>query len=248
MKLSVIVVKYHCNKYLDSCLKSIGSDKDSECIVIDNDVNNVGYGAGCNIGAKKAKRKYLLFLNPDTVVLPRSLEKMVDYMEKNPDISVLGPKIYKNFQKEKQLSFCRFPDPLTAFFVFSPLQKVWQDNPFFSRYVYEEDKKDNGALEVGAVAGAAILIRRDIFESVGGFDEKFFLYFEENDLCRRIKNYGGKIFYYPEAEIIHFGGKSTVDLGEADKYFRQSRSYFLRKSYGWIVGLLVEGLIRLVGG
>lgn len=254
MKLSVIVVKYNCDKYLGSCLKSIGSDEDSdkdfecECIVIDNDENNVGYGAGCNIGAKKAKGKYLLFLNPDTVVLPRSLQKMVDFMEGRPKVSVLGPKIYKNFRKEKQLSFCRFPDPLTAFFVFSPLQKIWPNNPFFSRYVYDENKKDNGILEVGAVAGAAILVRRDIFEAVGGFDEKFFLYFEENDLCWRIKNYGGRIVYYPEAEIVHFGGKSTVDLRKADKYFRQSRALFLRKSYGRLIGLLVESLIKLAGG
>lgn len=249
--LSIIIVKYRAEEYLKKCLQSLVSRSKNqvlriETIIIDNDEDNIGYGAGCNKGAKKARGKYLLFLNPDTIVLDDSLEKMVNYMEENPEVGVLGPKIYKNFEKEKQLSFCRFPDPITSLFVFGPLRSLWPDNLFFSHYVYNENRKNNGTLEVGAVAGAAILIRNDIFEKAGGFDEKFFLYFEENDLCRRIKKLGQKIVYFPEAEIIHFGGKSTIDVEKASGIFKKSRFYFFKKHYGTLIAFVLEGKIRIL--
>ncbi len=244
--LSIVIVKYRSDDFLQQCIDSIKPDKQWEIIVVDNDKENVGYGAGCNKGAKKAKGKYLFFLNPDTIVSDDDLETMIDYMEKNPQVAVLGPKIYKNVEKEKQLSFCHFPDPITSFFVFSPIKSFWPGNPFFSRYVYHEDKKDNGILNVGAVAGAAILVRKEVFKKIGGFDENFFLYFEENDLCQRIKKQCGKIVYFPEAEIIHFGGKSTVDIEESSKIFKKSRFYFSKKHYGILPALFTEGAARFL--
>lgn len=246
LTLSIIIVKYRCEKYLKQCLDSIKKDNRWETVVVDNDQNNIGYGAGCNKGAKKAKGEYLLFLNPDTIVLDDSLEKMIQFMKDNPSVAVLGPKIYQNFRGEKQLSFCRFPDPLTSLFVFSPVRSFWQDNPLFSRYVYAENKKDNGICDVEAVAGAALLVRKEVFDKVGGFDEKFFLYFEENDLCRRVKKLDYKIIYFPEAEIVHFGGKSTVDTEKACSIFKESRFYFFKKHYGEIVAVLTEGPIRFL--
>jgi len=174
------------------------------------------------------------------------LEKMVLFVEGNPDVGVLGPKIYKNFKKERQLSFCRFPDPLTSLFVFSPLRSLWPNNPFFNRYVYNENKKDNKILDVEAVAGAAILIRKDVFDGAFGFDERFFLYFEENDLCRRIKKLSKRIVYFPEAEIIHFGSKSTIDIEKASDIFKKSRFCFFKKHYGVFLASIVEGKIRIL--
>jgi len=249
--LSIIIVKYRAEDYLKQCLESLVLSIKyyvlrAETIVVDNDKENIGYGAGCNKGAKKARGKYLFFLNPDTIILKGTLKAMIDYMEKNPQIGVLGPKIYKNFKKEKQLSFCRFPDPLTSLFVFSPIRSFWPDSPLFNHYVYSENKIDNGVLDVEAVAGAAILVRRDVFEKVAGFDEKFFLYFEENDLCRRIRKLGGRIVYFPEAEIVHFGDKSTIDVEKASRTFKKSRFYFFRKHYGTLVALFTEGLARVL--
>lgn len=247
--LSIIIVKYHCDDYLEQCLSSIGQNSYWEVIIVDNEKENIGYGAGCNKGAKLSKGKYLFFLNPDTIILNGSLEKMIDFLEKNQEVAVLGPKIYKNTEKERQLSFCRFPGPFTSLFVFSPLKSLWPDNPVFSHYVYNENKKENGLLAVEAVAGAAILVRKDFFDKVSGFDENFFLYFEENDLCKRIRKQKGKIVYFPEAEIIHFGGKSTVDLENADKHFRASRFYFFQKFYGkgtaFVVNKAISFLERL---
>ncbi|PIS14323.1 hypothetical protein COT64_03245 [Candidatus Shapirobacteria bacterium CG09_land_8_20_14_0_10_39_12] len=246
MMLSIIIVKYRCEEYLKKCLSSIKPDKRWEVIIVNNDKENVGLGAGWNKGASKSKGKYLFFLNPDTVVLDDALEKMLVFMEENPDIAVLGPKIYKNFKKEKQLSFCRFPDPLTSLFVFSPLKSFWPNNPLFTRYVYSENKKDNQTLAVEAVSGAAILIRKNVFKKSGGFDENIFLFFEENDLCRRIDKQGAKIVFFPKAQIIHFGGKSILGLKNPSEIFKKSRFYFFKKHYGKAVGIFIEGLIRIL--
>lgn len=244
--LSIIIVKYRGEDFLKKCLLSIKQDKKWEVIVVDNDKDNAGYGAGCNRGAKKARGKYLFFLNPDTIVLADALEKMILFMEENLKVAGLGPKIYQNFQKEKQLSFCRFPDPLTSLFVFSPLKSFWPNNPLFSRYVYRENKIDNQTLDVEALAGSAILIRKEVFEKAGGFDENFFLYFEENDLCRRIKKQDLRLVFFPQAGIVHFGGKSTFGTKNSSEIFKKSRFYFFRKHYGGFLGFLTEGFIRIL--
>jgi len=103
--LSMIIVKYKSEKYLSDCVESIGKNPCWEVIIVDNDKKNIGYAGGCNKGAKKTKGKYLLFLNPDTLILDDSLIKIIDYLKKNPSVGVLGLKIYNNMNKERQLSF-----------------------------------------------------------------------------------------------------------------------------------------------
>lgn len=233
-KLSIIIVKYKCDAYLKKCLNSIKKSNKWEIIIVDNDKENLGFAAGCNKGAEKAKGKYLLFLNPDTLVLDNCLEKMVNFMEKNQDVGVIGPKIFLNEKKERQLSFCRFPNVLSFLFVYSPLKNLWKNNPFWKRHIYSDQLGTSKPVEVGAVAGAAIMVRKNVFDKIGGFDENFFLYFDENDLCKRIFNEGNKVMYLPTAEIIHYGGKSTLDIRKADQYFKESRRYFLKKHYNFL--------------
>lgn len=248
--LSVVIVKYKCDKYLEKCLESLSltANRKSltvETLIIDNDKENLGYGEGCNKGASLAKGKYLLFLNPDTEILPGALEKMVAFMEKNPEVGILGPKLYANKNKEKQLSFSRFPGFWTGIFSFSPIRSIWPNNPGWFKYSYLNLVDTKTPLEVEAVSGAALMIRRDIFEQVSGFDSNFFLFFEENDLCRRVQKRGYKIMFFPEAEIIHFGGKSMAEFGRRDEVFRQSRAYFFKKHLG-IKGVITETVIRLL--
>ena len=242
--LSIIIVKYRCDQYLNNCLGSIGKNPLWETIVSDNDRKNIGYGAGCNKGAVKAKGKYLFFLNPDTLILGKSLYSMVNFFEKNAEVATIGPKVYKNKKKERQLSFCRFPDPLTCVFVYSPLKNLFKSNLFWNRFVYKKDLDSNKPLEVDAISGAALMIRKSVFDRIGGFDEKFFFYFEDNDLCRRVQKNDGKICYFPKAEVVHFGGKSTENQKTADKYFKESRKYFFKKNYGLFFGFLTEILIE----
>ncbi len=244
--LSIIIVDYKSGKYLEGCLSTIGKNPNWETIVIDNNKNNIGYGAGCNKGTRTAKGKYLLFLNPDTIVLDGSLEKMVIFMEEHPEIGVLGSRLYNSEKKDNQLSFCRFPGPLTSIFVFSPLKNFWKKNPFWKRYIYSKKINSNEPVEVDTVSGAAILVKKDIFKKVNGFDEKFFLFFEENDLCKRVKKVGSKVVFYPDAEIIHFGGKSMAEFNEKDKVFKQSRFKYFKKHYPFPFYLFTEGAIRLL--
>jgi len=244
--LSIIIVKYKSVSFLKGCLESLGKSRLREIIVVDNDKNNIGYGAGCNLGAKKAQGKYLLFLNPDTFVLPGAVQKMIDFIDSRTEVAMVGPRLYLNLKKEKQLSFCRFPDPLTSIFVFSPIKSLWPDNPLFRRYVYFDNHQQTQTREVDAVSGAAILVRKDYFERVGGFDEKFFLYFEENDLCCRIKDRGGKVYFYPQAEVLHFGGGSLQDQTKIRSYFRQSRFNFFKKHYFFPSAFLTEAFIRVL--
>jgi GT2 family glycosyltransferase len=242
--LSVVIVKYKCDKYLKPCLNSI-KNKDWEIIVVDNDKENLGYGGGCNKGATFAKGKYLLFLNPDTEVLPGALERMVAFMEENPEVGVLGPRLYTNRNKDKQLSFSRFPGLWTGVFSFSPIRSIWPNNPGWHKYSYLNLVDTKTPLEVEAVSGAALMVRRNIFEQVGGFDRNFFLFFEENDLCRRIQKLGHKIMFLPQAEIIHWGSKSMADFSRRDEVFRQSRAYFFKKHLG-LRGIITEMTIRLL--
>jgi len=242
--LSVIVVKYKSEEYLDPCLKSLGESPLWEIIVVDNDKNNIGYGGGCNLGAKKAKGKYLLFLNPDTGVLPGSLKKMIDFLEKNNEVAVLGPKLFNSQKMDLQVTCVGDLDPLTAIFSLSFFNKIFPDNQFSQKY-FLSDWDRNSIKEVGAVSGAALMIRKDIFKKIDGFDEDFFLYFEEIDLCRRINMLGKKVVYYPEAGIIHFKGKSSQATGnKTKKYFLASRFNFFKKNYGFFQALLVEGFLR----
>lgn len=246
IKLSVIVVNYKADQYLKKCLESIGQDKLWETIVVDNSKNNIGYGGGCNLGTKKARGEYLLFLNPDTIVLPQAFKKMILFMKKNSEVGILGPRLYKNLKNEKQLSFCRFPNPISSIFIYSPIKSLWPNNPFWNKHIYKERLNPKKEIEVDAVAGAALMIRADTFKKIGGFDENFFLYFEENDLCRQVQKTGKKVVFFPKAEIVHFGGKSTFDQAEAFKDQQKSRFYFFKKYFGSLIAFPLEFFIRFL--
>ena len=213
---------------------------------MDNSQNNIGYAGGCNLGAKKARGKYFLFLNSDTILLGESLNMMVNFFEKNNEIGILGPRIYKNRQKEKQLSFCRFPSLWESVFVYSPLKQLGFAEPIWNNFIYQNRLNLDQELEVDAVSGAALMIERDVFFKVGGFDENFFLYFEDNDLCRRVQKAGKKIVFFPKAEIIHFGGKSSFDLDKVNVLFKKSRYYFFCKYNSFIFAAIAELIIRFL--
>jgi len=245
--VSVIIVKYRSEKFLPACLTSIGKDPRREVIVVDNDKENIGFGAGCNKGAKKAKGKYLFFLNPDTIVLPSAIEKLVSFMEERSGglrrVGLVAPLLLDKKRKPYPLQGSRKLTPLTAIFALSFLNKYFSGNPISKRYWLKDwDKKS--LKEVDVAPGTAFLISRNVFEQIGGFDEKFFLYFEESDLCKRIKDAGWQIFIEPEAQIIHFGGKCTPKGDKIKKIFRQSRFYYFKKHWGILLAALVESFLR----
>jgi len=242
--LSIIIVKYRSEKYLPQCLASIKRKKEWEVIVVDNDKENIGYGPACNKGAKKAKGKYLFFLNPDTVVQPGAIERLVKFLKDHRNVGIVAPLLLNKNKKPYPLQGTAELTPLRALFGFSFLNKLWSNNPISKEYwLADWDKKR--IKEVAVVPGSALMIRKEVFEKVGGFDEKFFLFFEEPDLCKRVRKAGWRIFFQPQAKVIHFWGRSTPKNDKIKKIFRQSRFYFFKKHYCFFSALFLEIFLRI---
>ena len=169
---------------------------------------NKGFGQGNNVGAKKAKGDYLFFLNPDTKLLNNTIDILAGFLNKNKEVGIAAPSLFDRKNKPFQLQGSLELNPLRAVFALSFLVKLFPQNKFYQEYYLQNwDKKS--LKEVDVAPGTAFMIKKDIYEKIGGFDENFFLYFEEFDLCRRIKKIGLKIFINPDAKVYHSWGAST---------------------------------------
>lgn len=262
-KVSIIIVSWNVKAELSSCIDSIYKSEalsSYEIIVVDNassddsvshlkknypavkvieNVDNLGFGRANNQAAKHAEGEYLFILNPDTVVLPSTLDELVDFMDVNQDIAMCGPRVL-NEDGSVQKSVKGFPTLKGAFgrhtiFKFFGLFRTdvrrWRNRGF-------DYAKNN---DVDQLIGAALLIRRSVFEKHQGFDERFFMYYEEVDLCYRIKQAGERIVYYSEAEMVHLGGRSSKQVFAKKKFMMmQSLVLYLKKhsESEWILVLL----------
>lgn len=268
VKVSIVIVHYRNKNRLFGCLNSIKLQRPKntcEVIVVDNDERktigpslrrsfpwvqyvkskgNVGYAAGNNLGAKYAKGKYLLILNPDTELLSKSIDKLVQFLEENKRTAIAAP----NLVDKKGNVFPRLGSkkltPLRGMVVLSFLNRLFPNNPVSKDY-WMEDLNEEKLREVDVVPGSAFLIRRNVFNKLGGFDEIFFLFFEESDLCKKIKDAGYKVVIIPEAEVVHFWGASTPKTQRIKDIFSKSRFYYFKKHYGLISALTVEAFARL---
>ena len=257
--ISIVIVNYNVKDFLSQCVNSIFKSDTSleyEIIVIDNcstdgskeifteladqedrlqyhyQHNNLGFGKANNLGFKIAKGKYTLILNPDTLLEPDTLEVMYNYMEQNQDIGASGCKVLnpdKSFQ-----SACRrgFPTPWASFCKLFGLQKLFPKSKLFAKYnlSYLNEEETN---DIDALIGAFMFVRSDVLSNVSGFDEEFFMYGEDLDLCFRIKQSGYRVSYYPKTTIIHFKGESAKrsTINET-KHFYEAMEIFARKHYG----------------
>lgn len=265
--VSIIYVYYNTPTEIINSLQSISSGAKEipyEVIIIDNlspiplpntvkkflniktivNRENLGYGKGLNQGAKFAKGKYVLFVNPDTIFIKDSIKRMVKKMESDQTIGILGPQFLdenKNISKVGSgLPF--LPD---AIFVFSFLSKLFPNNPFIKQY-YLTDLDRNNTHEFPVICGACMLMKKSFFEKIHGFDEQFFMYFEESDMCYRVKKAGKEVLYYSDAKVIHLGGRSSNDTVWIRKVFEESRYKFFKKYHNAIVAFLGEYSIRLL--
>lgn len=281
--LSVIIVSWNVRNLLHDCLQSIFRHRGAlelEVIVVDGASadgspemvaaefpqvtlircqENVGFPRGNNIGIAKAHGRYILLLNPDTVVQGEALAEMVNFLQLHPDVGVVGAQL-RNEDGSVQSSRRRFPTLATAFFESTWLQP-WAPRPLLVRY-YAQDLADDQISDVDWVMGACLVTRRDIVDAVGGLDEAYFMYSEELDWCRRIKDAGWRVVYLPTARVIHYQGKSSEQVvAQRHIYFNRAKlryfrkyhgraaagllRFFLLKSYIWQIGL--EGVKGLVG-
>jgi len=276
--LSIIIVSWNVRDLLRACLASLAAGAAAsaegplltvEVIVVDNasadgsaamvaaefpavqliaNQENRGFTGGNNQGLALARGRYVLFLNPDTVVSPGALYTMVAYMEAHPKVGALGPRL-RYGDGSLQSSARRFPTVTTVLFESTPLAWHWPDNPWARAYRMEDgglqvpgyklkvDKFQPStfqpATHVDWVVGAALLTRRAVLDEIGGFDEGYFMYSEELDWCRRAALAGWQTVYLPTAEIIHYEGKSSEQVVAARHIrFHRSRVRYFRKFHG----------------
>ena len=193
---------------------------------------NLGFAKACNQGLQQAKGKYILFLNPDTIVPEDCFEKCISFFEAHPDSGALGVRMLDGSGKFLKESKRAFPSPMTSLYKLFGLSKLFPQSKTFSRYhLGHLDEKENN--EVDVLAGAFMLIRKEVLDKVGSFDETFFMYGEDVDLSYRIQKAGYKNYYFAESSIIHFKGESTrKGTMNYVRMFYNAMSIFVRKHYG----------------
>lgn len=170
--------------------------------------SNIGFAAGNNKGLPYATGRYILFLNPDTIVYPKTLTYMVDFMEAHPDAGAASCKLVN---KDGALDFNAhrgFPTPWNAFTFFSGLQRLFPKSRMFAGYTQGWEDM-NTTHKVDAVEGAFMMVRRDVGEKVGWWDEEYFFYGEDLQFCYDIRNVGYNIYYVGEVSIMHIGGAAS---------------------------------------
>jgi N-acetylglucosaminyl-diphospho-decaprenol L-rhamnosyltransferase len=192
---------------------------------------NHGFTAANNQGLALSQGRFLLLLNPDTEVADDALATMVHYMTDHADVGALGPRL-RYPDGSLQSSRRRFPSLATALLESTVLQQWWAKNRVLDTY-YMADSADDAIQPVDWVVGACFLVRREVYDQVGGLDEGFFMYSEELDWCKRIKDAGWAVVYLPTATVIHHEGKSSEQVVPARHiYFQSSKVRYFRKHHG----------------
>lgn len=232
LDLSFVVVSWNAKQYLVECLKSIETEAASfryEIIVVDNGSSdgtienlqanfpgvilicngeNLGFAKANNIGINKCKGKYICLINSDVKLLQECICSMVQYINAHPSIGILGPRIF-NSDHTKQNSCKYFPTLLSEFFRAVALDAIFKNTRF--NVVFKPHSSPDVITSVDVLSGCFWMVRKEAFDEAGLFDERFFIYAEDKDLCKRFKEKGWKIVYNPNAQAIHYGGASSAN-------------------------------------
>ncbi len=250
MILSVCIVTRQAKTLLRACLQSLYANTrltEFEVIVVDNDsrdgtvemlrdefprvrviVNdyNAGFSVAANQALRASRSQYALLLNNDTVILPGALDRLVAFMETRPEVGIVTPKVLNRdgtMQKQCRRSLAT---PWDLFCYFSGLAALFPQSPLFARYLVTY-RDENETHAVAAVSGSCMLIRRAVIEQIGLLDEQFFAYQEDTDFCFRAARAGWQVYYYPEAQIVHYGGLGGSRLSPYRSVFEWHKSYML---------------------
>jgi GT2 family glycosyltransferase len=272
MKLSIVIINWNTRDLLQGCLTSIFAstlEMDYEVIVVDNDSSdgsqemvlehfpkvklisnssNPGFARANNQALKITRGKYILLLNPDTIVKQDAIGKLVEFLEATPGAGGVGARLLNG---DGSLQMSAYPEP-TLF------REFWRMFHFDGIYCYAAYPMDHwgleGPQEVDILMGACLLIRKVSLDTVGLFDEDYFMYSEEVDLCARLKHAGWPLYWLPSAEVIHYGGQSTQQIAEEMflqlyrakiLYFRKHRSKLAVLTYKSILFLAALGRLVL---
>ncbi|MEA2064899.1 MAG: glycosyltransferase family 2 protein [Patescibacteria group bacterium] len=273
MDLSIVIVSWNVKELLKENLKAIFNSKETrnfsfEIFVIDNNSadntaeiikkefpqvklitnnENLGFAKANNQGIKKAKGKFILLLNPDMRVMPETLENMVEWMNRHKEAGVAGCHLIKE-TGETILHIRRYPTLLNQLAIVLKLPHIFPK--ILSKYLMENFNYSREA-SVDSIRGSFFVIRREAIEKLGGLDERYFIWFEEVDFCRQVKNAGWKVIYTPTVECVDYVGKSfsLVKTNTTQKYFRDSMLKYFKKWHplwqywilraAWPIGALI---------
>ncbi|MBA7610853.1 N-acetylglucosaminyl-diphospho-decaprenol L-rhamnosyltransferase [subsurface metagenome] len=229
--LSVIIVNYNAGRHLAACIQSLMTNTPAvpmEIIIVDNasmddsitrvrqafpevkiltNPENVGFAVACNQGIKRARGLNILLLNPDTIVLPYAVKDSLAFLSQNPEAGIVGCRLLDNDGQPR--NSCRtFPTAWDYLFDSLFLTKLFPRSKLFGRF-YLTNTTFNEPSEVDVVQGAFFLFKRQVMDDIGLLDERFFMYAEERDFCYRAKAAGWKVYFYPQAAIVHVGSICT---------------------------------------
>ncbi|MDI6778043.1 MAG: glycosyltransferase family 2 protein [Patescibacteria group bacterium] len=250
MLLTIQIVNYNSRENLEACLRSIEENVSGQgsiqVVVINNDREkldifsggvkpdiiekneNIGFGKAHNLGLGTARGKYILFLNPDTKIFPSAVEKLASIFPADEKIGIVGPVHIGGEGAAEEECFGTRKTPLST--IGAKISRAGKQPA--AEEIFETDW----------VSGGAMMIRKDLFSELGGFDENYFMYFEDVDLCLRAKKKGWKVAVHPKAKIFHKSGQSFSDSREKKRYYYNSQDYYIKKNFGpfwaWFVKIL----------
>ena len=278
MLLSIIIVSYEVKYFLEQCLFSVKAainqaeaeigDHEIEIIVIDNassdgtvlylqqqfpfvsflpNKTNVGFGRANNQGIERAGGKYILFLNPDTIIPEDSLRQCISFLQSNPSAGALGVRMIDGNGRFLPESKRGFPTAWRSFCKLSGLSSLFPFSKFFAAY-NQGHLKDNAVFPVEVLAGAFMMVRKAALEKTGGFDERFFMYAEDIDLSKRIKDAGFENYYLGSCTILHFKGESTRRDRLYVKRFYEAMNLYVNKHYTGFGSTIAIGFMKAAIG
>ncbi len=187
---------------------------------------NLGYTHPVNQALQLSRGRYMLLLNPDTIILPGAINELVGYLESHPQVGICGPKVLNRdgtLQKACKRGVSR---PWAAFSYFLGLSALFPHSKFFGGYLLNYLDEDE-VHEVDGISGSCMLIRRSVINQIGYLDERFFAYQEDADYCFQAKKAGWKVVYFPSAQIIHYGGQGGSRAQPYRSIYEWHRSYYL---------------------
>ncbi len=272
LDVAVIIVSWNVRNYLGDCLRSVYSEfrrgkVNGSVWVVDNhstdgspelvqdlfpqvnlitNDNNPGFGAANNQGMQASavcEPRYYFLLNPDTIVRPGSIRALVDFLDKNPKAGMAGARLVYGDGRFQHSAFA-FPRIAQLMFDLFPLPERLYESRANGRYPRRYYTANTKPFLVDFPLGATMMVRRDVAEKTGGFDESFFMYCEELDWCMRIRKAGWHIYTVPTAEVVHYGGESTKQVAARSLVnLWDSRAKFYRRHHGPLTNAIARQLV-----
>ena len=267
MRAALVIVNYNTAGDLRRCLQSVremlpavetavvdngSSDGSREMVAgefpwvrLEDNPGNPGYASACNRGIRATTQPYVFIFNSDVEFLEDGIGAVLDHLDANPDIGALGPLVL-NSDRSVQMSCRRFPSMFENL-VHGFLGDIWPDNPYTRSYQMKGLCRDEPT-DVDWVSGAAMLLRREAADRVGGFDESYFMYVEDVDICWRMREAGYRVVYNPALRLVHHIGRTSSQQSVRMLYHHhRSMFVFFRKRYrGWqglaLLPVVVVGL------